>query len=462
MASNQVFISYSHKDKKFLEQLLIHLKPLEREAKLKAWSDQQITPGSEWFDEIQEALSNATVAVLLVTPAFLASDFINDHELGPILKKAKEGGVVILWVPVRASSYKETSLVNCQAVISPDKPVAEMKAERDKAWVRICSEIKKAINHTGDTLRCPDVTRVGQTKIAATAHNPFLETPDQFEDGTNILAGTPYIEEFSSRVLPWYVPGEAKGNRNWKVNFKKLKSRFEKLRDKYCPIQCGLVQRLIPEYASGIPEGYGNPDPQFRFSGSQLSREPVKLCSPDGEPLIGVFPIKSIQGTPILESNRQPIAYRYGLRRYCSVYCAPDGFRQAPPPLAEEIMDDGGNFLYQLPSGIALSIWRNWASGFSQNQNKEKWLWLNAMFEISWQSEHGSPFFIRRYARVKNISIELFGNGLFPRLPDHITAHVGTDISHENGYPWEYYAEIPDVTRASLTAIDEILDHEGA
>lgn len=78
----------------------------------------------------------------MVSPAFLASDFIHEQEFGPLLKEAEQRGVRILWIPVRASSYKETWLTNYQAVISPNKPLAEMKTERDKAWVKICEEIK--------------------------------------------------------------------------------------------------------------------------------------------------------------------------------------------------------------------------------------------------------------------------------------------------------------------------------
>jgi len=143
---NKVFISYSHKDTKFLEELLLHLKPLERAGLVSKWSDKQIAPGSQWFDEIKDALVGAKVAVMMVSPGFLASDFIHEHELGPLLKEAEQGGVRILWIPVRACSYKETLLKNYQAVISPDKPLAEMKAERNKAWVKVCEEIKNAQN----------------------------------------------------------------------------------------------------------------------------------------------------------------------------------------------------------------------------------------------------------------------------------------------------------------------------
>lgn len=141
---NQVFVSYSHKDQRFLDDLLAHLKPLERAGRISAWSDKQIKPGGKWFDEISKALASAKIAVLLVSKDFLASDFIQEHELGPLLRQAEQGGVRIMWVPVRACSYSETPLKNYQAMISPDKPLAEMKAERDRAWVTICDQIRSA------------------------------------------------------------------------------------------------------------------------------------------------------------------------------------------------------------------------------------------------------------------------------------------------------------------------------
>ena len=97
--------------------------------------------GSSNFSSVWPALTCSAA-----TSTFLASDFIHEHESGPLLKEAEQGGVRILWVPVRDSAYKQTALKNYQAVLDPNKPLATWpKAKRDQAWVKICEEIEKAV-----------------------------------------------------------------------------------------------------------------------------------------------------------------------------------------------------------------------------------------------------------------------------------------------------------------------------
>lgn len=66
-----VFISYSHKDELWKDQLATHLKVLEIEGFYQSWDDTQIKPGSDWRMEIETALNQAQVAVMLISADFL-------------------------------------------------------------------------------------------------------------------------------------------------------------------------------------------------------------------------------------------------------------------------------------------------------------------------------------------------------------------------------------------------------
>lgn len=139
------FISYSRDDERWIQQLLMHLKPLKDRNLLDCWSDTEIKPGRQWQQKIEQALASAKVAVLLVSPAFLASDFVKNNELPPLLNAARNGGVTIIWIPISDSNYKYTEIAAYQAAHDPDKPLDGLKkSERNKAFVKICDSIIEA------------------------------------------------------------------------------------------------------------------------------------------------------------------------------------------------------------------------------------------------------------------------------------------------------------------------------
>jgi len=142
---DQIFISYSRENKKWLQMLELYLKPLIATHKIKVWSDAEIQPGKEWEREIADALESARVAVLLVSPEFLGSEFITKVELPALLEASNKGEVQILWVAVSQSAFKFTEIVRFQAANDPKEPLDGLKkAERGEAMVEIVEKIKEA------------------------------------------------------------------------------------------------------------------------------------------------------------------------------------------------------------------------------------------------------------------------------------------------------------------------------
>ncbi|MDA1003755.1 MAG: toll/interleukin-1 receptor domain-containing protein [Chloroflexi bacterium] len=138
---NGVFISYSHRDTAALDELRVALKPYERAAGLVVWDDRQIAPGQEWEAEILGAIARSRVAVMLVSPDFLASDYVANVEL-PALTAQRADGLVVLWVALRPSAYAVTEVAQLQAVNNPGTPLAMLSgAERDRAFVEVAGRI---------------------------------------------------------------------------------------------------------------------------------------------------------------------------------------------------------------------------------------------------------------------------------------------------------------------------------
>jgi hypothetical protein len=139
----RVFISYAHTDSVCLDRLLVHLKPLERKSKIECWSDRRIRAGDKWRKDIAANIDSAAVAILLVSADFLASDFIVNHELPPLLIKAEASGTRIIPVVVKPCGFtRDESLQSFQCLNDPKSPLLGLSdIEQEHLYDRIAGEV---------------------------------------------------------------------------------------------------------------------------------------------------------------------------------------------------------------------------------------------------------------------------------------------------------------------------------
>jgi hypothetical protein len=146
MSRTKLFVSYSHRDHDWLERLRLHLAVLERQGLIHVWSDTRIELGADWEEEIEGALSESRVAVLLVSPAFLASAYIWEKEMPHIIEHKKQ--CMEVWpLVIRPCAWRlEENLAKLQARPAEGRALStESEAQADLDLTRFVYEIAARI-----------------------------------------------------------------------------------------------------------------------------------------------------------------------------------------------------------------------------------------------------------------------------------------------------------------------------
>jgi hypothetical protein len=168
MSDRLIFISYSHKDKKWKDQLEEQLGVLEQQGSLEIWTDSDIGGGEDWYEKIVDALKNARVAVLLVSAGSLNTKFILREELSRLLRLRDKEGLRIFPIIASDCNWQEVKWLARMQVRPTDGSTLQGKnaAKRATELKNIVSEIAKIVGAAAG-LRPP------------ASSEPRLETPER-------------------------------------------------------------------------------------------------------------------------------------------------------------------------------------------------------------------------------------------------------------------------------------------
>lgn len=139
-----VFISYSHADEELREELEAHLTTLKRQGLIHTWNDRDIAAGTGWRDEIDRNLTCANVIFLLVSPAFLRSDYCWEKEMTRALERHRAGEARVIPIILRSCDWHHSPLGELQALPRDGKPVT-LWPDRDEAFLDIVRGVRQVV-----------------------------------------------------------------------------------------------------------------------------------------------------------------------------------------------------------------------------------------------------------------------------------------------------------------------------
>lgn len=141
-----IFVSYSHKDEQFREELEVHLAMLKREGSIDVWHDRRIIAGSDINSSIDVEIEKANIVLFLVSPDFLASAYCFDVEVQRAMQLRDQGKCDVIPVILRPCDWQSanTPFSKLLAVPRDGFPVSKWP-DRDDAYLDIVKQLRKKL-----------------------------------------------------------------------------------------------------------------------------------------------------------------------------------------------------------------------------------------------------------------------------------------------------------------------------
>lgn len=174
MTRNKLFISYSHKDMRWLERVREQLGVLEREDLIETFEDARISPGEDWYTRLDLEMEEARIALLLISPAFLTSDFIRREEIPHLFVRHESGGMQLYPLLVRDCAWQEVPwLARVQMRPRDARALASLRGGAlDKCLADMAREIAATVRTAPETTTDASSVQRPSTSASLTVPSP--------------------------------------------------------------------------------------------------------------------------------------------------------------------------------------------------------------------------------------------------------------------------------------------------
>ena len=158
----RVFVSYAREDRKWLDRdyrfnLIPFLMESLKRQNVVFWFDKDLKPGDEFRNHIEAEIDQAQIALLIVSQAFLNSEFIDKYEMSRIADRARLGQMIIVPVLVEPCDWSEYPVLADRQMVPGALPLIDF-TESDPKWARVKAEILDGLKTQIKRIRAPQTS----------------------------------------------------------------------------------------------------------------------------------------------------------------------------------------------------------------------------------------------------------------------------------------------------------------
>ncbi len=139
-----IYYSYAHEDEELLKGLQMHMSMLRRQGLIVDLDDRKIMAGTLWDEELVRFINSAQLILLLISPSFLASDYLYDIELVRALERQESGDALVVPIILRPVGWQNMP-INRFRVLPPNGIPVTSQPDRDTAFSEIVTNIRQIV-----------------------------------------------------------------------------------------------------------------------------------------------------------------------------------------------------------------------------------------------------------------------------------------------------------------------------
>lgn len=189
-----ILLCYDAEDESMVRQFRKQLSPLKRKGLIALWDYGNISPGTDWEQELKKHLNEAQVILLIISPSFLDSDYCYNMEMQRAVERHERKEARVIPVILRPVNWDVPPIDKLLPLPDGAKPISTWR-NRDEGFKNVADGIKQVIEQW-NTHSLPD-PKVERKEMIANLDRLIETVKSQMQPPGRAMATAGTLQELS-------------------------------------------------------------------------------------------------------------------------------------------------------------------------------------------------------------------------------------------------------------------------